>query len=687
MIKRIVNDIYIKYQFFIANTYYIFKKTNKILIIFCFILPLSIHQEKIYNKKLAFQTYIINFKKKQINNLNINNEKHFLKILPNYHKKIIKYKKDIKKILEYLKNTGILNQLDYFILNINNFKYYIIYIHINYKIKKIEIQNYKHLQIPHKLLISILKPQLGFPINYSKIHNSINKIYKWYIDKGFSYTYIKLNYKKTIQSLYLQIFEGQIIAHHLIYKSNIFLDSITVNKINRILIKELNISKKSIFNKKTIDKRITYLKKIQLLKTCNYKIKKYKQGLVLNIEYSIFTNHHGYIYNYYSKINNLSLYNFINYGYPNILTTNFHLLPQILKKLINQISQIHEFYTNYLKYTNNIMNIFNFKYYLHHIKCSYKISLQTINNNPQFEFLILLPYIKINKSIFNFIKLNLYQKIYKTKTIYSQQNRKRSNIMQTINIKSRCDCITINQKILKNFNCKLKYINIFNLFKEKFLYFKTSKIKHYIKLFEQKIILISTQIKYSDLEYNKFLGPGKIFLLEFLLLKPQKIIQKNILNKDEFNKNNIKFKYYQIFSLPNYSRFIKKNAINLFINIDSFIIQNNYENILTNISPIHLQIYFQKKYTRMIKYNTKYLYQLEYHISLGKFCSYYILSNISNKLYNKNRIFPYDHITGSGIQINMPIKKLPKIRFEYTINNYNINHYQLRLLSYYITHN
>nr|YP_010903653.1 hypothetical protein REP92_pgp122 [Hypnea wynnei]WCH56505.1 hypothetical protein [Hypnea wynnei] len=706
--KRTANNIWIKYKFFTTNIYYIFKKTNQILIIFFFIFSIFLYKSKIqksinYNQQLAFQAYIIHYKNKiQINNSKIENQKLFLKILPNYYNKINQYKSKIhvKKILEYLKNIGTINQLNYFIININNLKYYIIKVHINNIIKKIEIQNYKYLQIPQKLLIHILKPQLGAPIDYSKIHHIINRIYAWYINNGFSHTYIKLKYKKQSQNLYVQIFEGQIIANYLICKSNNILSSTIINKINKILIKELGVSKKSIFNKKKIDRGIIYLKKIQLLKTCHYKVQKYKQGLVLQIEYSIITNHYGYIYNYDSNINKLLLYKILNNDYVLSIPINFHTLPRILQKFIQQISQIHKSHVIYLKYKSNLKKIFNFKYlrfnyYLNYINSNYKINLQTINNIPEFEFLILIPYIKLNKIIFNFIKLNIYQKIYKNKKIYPQQNKItndiviKNKIMHSINIKSRGNFIIINQNIFKNFKYKFKYINVHNLFTEKFLYFKTYylntslikklKIQRYKKLVQQKIILINTEIKYSNLKYRKFLESGKVVTFEFLFLKPQKIIKKNILNKDKFSKNNIKLKYYQIILLPKYLKFIKKNAINIFINMNSFIIYNNYTNMLNDINHINFQIYFQKRYTRMIKYNAKCLYQIEYHISLSKFCSYYVFSNINNKVYYKNKIFKYNYSLGSGIQMDIPIKKLPKIRFEYKINQYDINHYQLRL--------
>nr|WCH54714.1 hypothetical protein [Hypnea edeniana] len=711
MTERTANNIYIKYKFFTTNIYYTLKKTNPVLIIFFSIFFIFIYKNNIkkwtnYNNQLAFQTYIINFKNKiQIDNLQLNNQKFFLKILPNYHNKITKNKSkiNVKKILEYLKNTGTINKLEYFIININNFKYYIIQFRVNHIIKKIEIQNYQNLQIPKKLILNILKNLLGKPINYFKIHNNINKIYRWYIHNGFSQTYIKLKYNKELDSLHIQILEGQILGSSLICKSKNIFSSTIIQKINKILIKELGISKKSIFNKKKIDIGIIYLKKIQILKTCNYKIKKHKQGLLLKIEYSIPTNHYGYIYNHTSNnmINHL-LYNILNYDYSVLITICFHILHRILQKFIIQISQINELYTIYLKYKNNFKKFFNFKYtkfnyYLHYTNSNYKINLQIIDNIPEFEFLILIPYIKLDKMIFNFIKLNFYQKIYKTKKIYPQNNKKTNDvIIKNIDIKSKGKFIIISQKIFKNFNYKFQYRNTYNFLTEKFLHLKinnlktpsiqTKQIKRHKKILKQKITLLNTYIKYNNLKCKKFLEPGKIFILEFLFLKPKEIIKNNILYQDKYN-NNIAIKYYQIILLPNYLKFIKKNALNIFININSFITNNNYKNIVDNIHNINFQIYFQKRYMRIIKDELKNLYQIEYHISLNKLCSYYIFSNFNNKLNDKNKIFKYGYIIGLGVQINIPIKTLPKIRFEYKTNKYNINHYQLRLFSSYINNN
>nr|WCH55311.1 hypothetical protein [Hypnea brasiliensis] len=701
MTKRTAHNIYIKYKFFTTNIYHTSKKINPTLIVFFYIFFIFIYKNNIkkyinYHKPLAFQTYIIHFKNRiQANDLNINNQKVFLKILPSCHSKIIKYKSkiNIKKFLEYLKNTAIINQLDYFIININNLKYYIIQFRINHTIKKIEIQNYQDLQIPKKLLINIFKNQLGIPINYFKVHNSINKIYAWYINNGFAYTYIKFKYNSQLDTLHIQILEGQIIANSLICKSKNILNLNLIKKIDKIIIKELDISKKSIFNKKKIDRGIIYLKKLQILKTCSYKIKKYKQGLLLNIEYSIPINDYGYIYNHASKhmMSNLLLYNALNYDYSILLSTHCHIFHQILQKFIKQISQVNQLYHIYLKYKYNFNKIYDFKYiklhyYLHYINSNYKINLQTINNSPEFEFLILIPYITFDKIILDFIKLNIYQKIYKTKRIYSQQNK----IINNVNIKSQGHFIIINQKIFKNFNYKFKYKNTKNLLTEKFLYLninnfkksliETTNIKIYKKVLRQRITSINTQVKYNNLKCKKFLEPGKIFILEFLFLKPQKIITKHILHQDKFN-NDIQLKYYQIIVLPNYLKYIKKNAINIFININSFIINNNYKNILDDINNINFQIYFQKRYTRIIQNKLRDIYQIEYHISLSEFFSYYIFGNCNNKLYDKNKIFKHNYIMGLGIQINIPIKTLPKIRFEYKINKYKMNHYQLRLFS------
>nr|YP_010902460.1 hypothetical protein REP52_pgp122 [Hypnea nidifica]WCH54315.1 hypothetical protein [Hypnea nidifica] len=711
MTKRTVNNIYIKYEFSSTNIYHTLKKINVILIIFFSIFFIFIYKNHIkqgsnYNKKLAFQVYIINFNHKiQIDDPNIKNEKIFLKILPKYQNKIKKYKSkiNIEKILEYLKSTGIINRLNYFIININNLKYYIVQFRINRIIKKIEIQNYQNLQIASKLILDILKHQLGTPISYFKVHNITNKIYTWYINNGFSHTYIKLKYNNKLRSLHIQIFEGKVIANLLICKSKNMLSSNMIKKINTIVIKELGISEQSIFNKKKIDRGIIYLKKIQLLKKCSYKVKKHKQGLLLKVEYSIPINHYGYIYHHTSNniMHNLLLYHFLNHDYSILLPIHFYTSTKTLQKFIKEITQINKFYSIYLKYKNNFNKTFNsnyikFNYYLHYMNSSYKINFQTINNNPEFEFSILIPYIKIHKILLNFIKFNLYQKIYNAQKIYPKQKNIIKNIIiknkivSNINIKSQSNFITINQKVFKNFNYKFKYSNIYNLLIEKFLHLKinnlkqfiiqTQKIKKNTKILKQKIIFINTYIKYSNLKCKKFLEPGKTLILELFFLKPKAIMKKNTLYRNKSNIH-IKFKYYQIISLPNYLKVIKKNAFNIYINVNSLILNNHYVNILDDINHKSLQIYFQKRYQRIIKNTLKNLYQIEYHISLNKFFSYYIFSYFNNKLYNKNKISKYNYVIGLGIQVNIPIKTLPKIRFEYKINKYDINHYQLRLFS------
>nr|WCH56105.1 hypothetical protein [Calliblepharis sp.] len=714
MTKITRHNIYLKSKFFIINIYHILNKSKNIFIIFSLITYILVYNNNTKgnirnHKKLAFNTYLLDFVKinKSIINIQITeyNQNFFSKILPKYKYKTLKniYKINIVKILECLRNIGILKKIDYFTINIHNFKYWIINIYINPIIKRIEIDKYKYLKIPTKFLIDILKYQLGFPVNYHEINNSIHKIHSWYINKGFAYIYIKLRHKKNSQILYLQIFEGQIINNCFICKSKNVFNSFLINNIESILIQELGISKGSILNIKKIEQGIKYLKKIRLISNCEYSIKQYKKGLYLKIQYSIFINNYGYIYSQNLIFKNLQDFLLLYILNQNILKISLPKFTEALQKL----AKISQNSSSKIKLKNNFEEIspstyLNFKYDFSYLNSNCKFYIQSIKKLPKFKFLIFLPYIEIQNNIFNFIKLNFYQKLYKIKTLYPTYNNQigyfysRKKIIFRVYIKSKGSIISLNHNIYKKIKCKQNYMQIYNLCITRFLnikkyYFSRSlqnkkvKFKMYQKFIKQQLLLLNIQIKYNNFEYAKFLQSGKLLTLEFLLFKPRKIISLD--NLYNYGDNNIKLRYYQTFLLPNYLHYIKKNALKIFTEINCFAIANNYGKILNNINDKYLQIYFQNRYKRIVKYYSKYSYKIEYHISIYNFFSYYIFTDIHSKLYYINEICNYNYITGLGIQINIPIKAIPKIRFEYRISKFNRYHYQLRLFSSYINYN
>nr|WCH56305.1 hypothetical protein [Hypnea sp.] len=722
--KRIGNNTCLKYKSFITIIYHIFIQLKNIPIAFFLIVYILVYNNTKKNienhRKLAFNTCILDFEnyiKTHKSTIDIRiigfNQKKIFKILPAYKNKVFKYihKINVKKILEYIRSTGIFKKTEYYIINIYHFKYFIIQIHINSIVKQIKIKKYKNLQIPSQLLINIFKDQLGSPVNYHKINDSIYKMYSWYINKGFSYIYIKLKYKNNSQILSLQIFEGKIRKKYLVCESQNIFHQTLIDKIEKILVKELHISEGSIFNIKKVEQGIKYLKSIKLITDCKYTIQQNKEGLHLKIKYSMFTNHYGYLYHQKLIIENIQnsfFWHILNDKIQNILQTIIYNLNKNSQKYIKKLPKTSQDFLFKIKYKNNFEKILpstylNFKYYFSCLNSNYKTDIKFINQTPYFECLILSPYIEFQNHILNSVQLNFYKKKYKVKTLYLTDNnqiehfsKKRVNLEAYI--KSKYNLISVKHNIYKDLSCKENYINVYNSWKKQFLHLRkyylsnnlrnlNLKLRIYKKSIKQKLLLLSTQIKYNNFEYTKFLQSGRVFILEFLFFKPQKIMQLNNLYKSIYGNNNVNLKYYQTFLLPNILPYIKKNALNIFGEINYFTGTNNYGKLFNNTTNAYLQMYFQDKYERIIKYHSRYSYKIEYHISIYNFLSYYIFSDVHNKPYYIYKIRKYTHITGLGIQINIPIKAIPIIRLEYRTSNCYKDYYQLRLFSSFIKYN
>nr|YP_010904054.1 hypothetical protein REQ00_pgp120 [Caulacanthus ustulatus]WCH57305.1 hypothetical protein [Caulacanthus ustulatus] len=622
------------------------------------------------SKYLAFNTHIMNFQPEiRINysNTYINIQKINCILLKNNHKNDRK----VTKIIDILKNSGYLNRIEYFITYASKISHFIINISINPIIKKVEVNKYNQLQIPKKFLIMIFNYQIGLPTNYQNFDKSIKKIYAWYITRGFQWVDVQLTQPNNSSTIYVKIFEGKIIKSKFIYIGENNTQNKLIRNTEKLLEKELGIATGSLLNIKKIENGIKFLKKIKIINDCKYKITNFKGVFGITVKYSIFTTNYGYFYNQTNLI----------YCYKNLLTilkkdhygNSFRPVQNILTKIIYLLN---------LKKTL-ISKDFRFTFYLSSLNCNYynfATYIQLKHQIPQ----LFCSFLKFNNQIIN-TKLNFSHKLSRYNLLYPSYHIEK-NIYAVKNIlelkqqftKSKVG-IFFKYYLQNQIRYKSGIIYTYNLYNRRFINIKQyklnahsdflcSKIQFINKSIKNNLFNFKLQLKYNHLNLIKNINSGYLLILESIFFIPIKMKANNIMIFDSYLNQSCKIKYSQAFKLPILLSNNNNNSLFFFSEINlPFVYGNNIKHFLFN----------NYKYSTNVYLN--YMNTIEYHISICLFLSYYLFYNfiqVPSYIYINNQ---YIHNIGSGIQLNIPIKIIPNIRFEHRIDNYTQQYYQFRL--------
>nr|QVY58084.1 hypothetical protein [Eucheuma denticulatum] len=642
--------------------------------------------------KTAFNTHIIHNKKlkkihTQTQRIQIRLEgcKHtlFYNIFPKYYQVLQKYRHHhikIIKLIEYLQNSGFFNKIEYFIVYSNNIIHLIVNFNINPIIKKIEIVRWNQLRIPQTILIHIFKTQIGLPINYQHINNSVKKIYEWYQERGFEYIYIQLIQNKKYNTISLHIFEGKIKSNQFIYDSKCNISHILVHKIEKIIEQKLNILPGSLFNIKILKKNIKYLKNIRLIQNLKYDIIYDIEGLIIKIKYSIPVQSEGHFYHKHFILNSYA-HQIQSYTLDRETLKNQYIIT--LENIKNNFN--YTLYYRYLGFKTFFTNL-NSKYY----NLTVNIVLNT--KVPQLNVSFFYPNIEFIHNILNDIKINIRYKIYSIKTLYpshniqakyfgnkNQNKLKNKTLLHLIKTHISCKYLLTNKiDIIKD----ISHIYNTNTYKSINLnsYFITQNIKFRNKIIntiiQQKLFTLNLQIKYNNLDLKNKFRSGRFIFTKSISFKLTNLSQIKII----YNRSSLK--YYQTFTITNLFPYIKKSIILIFSEI-SLLRSNNiilFDSYYTSSTNIYLALFN----IETIKTYTQYVNHIEYHIQIYKFLSSYFFYHLSNKLHYLYRYYYYTQNLGLGIQFNIPINNIPNIRLEYGTNIYQQTYYQLRLFYSYI---
>nr|YP_009295341.1 hypothetical protein BI108_pgp054 [Dasya binghamiae]AOH77353.1 hypothetical protein [Dasya binghamiae] len=640
-----------------------------------------------YPNQIPISLYYLSFNINLIyksENFNINKKLNYIYFL-GYNSNLIKYNiklpiNNLKKtkvnrnfgieLITQIKQSGYFNTIEYTNWYMNQSKYIIFNLKSNSIIKKVKINNYKNLKIPKNLLIKIFKHQVGLPVNYKYIKNSINEIYKWYKLRGFQWAkihYINIDKKNEINII---IFEGNIFQSYCIYDQLIKnkKDLNYINTLNLLIKKELCIIPGYILNINNLELKIRKLKNKYSINNLKYKVEHKSKGLVITIKYNLANYKKLSIYDK-KKIRSKLLY-YIQYVKK---YKNFNNQPKVIRKLTltiykiindffsnsNNIFQIYYYDYFYLKYNTFIINLlFNITFNNKFFNASCYIFYPTVY---KYSYLIINILLKIR---FNHIKIyECFWAQYKNIKSYYLYHYIYSYFIQVFNIAlklnfqylSKIEIIQYLTGTFYTYNKKhyLIYIynNIFN--------YRTNYDLIYLNREQKNILLIyKIKIKYNYL----YLIPDHLLKIKQLLSLYYNIYVK--LNTESFN-NNYSYKFYLHNLEINYQKLYKIPKI-----------VNYYQtlNVITKCYIILGSLNTNILQSLHNKFNI--IVQIEYQLYMNKNnCLYLYLkyTSLINKIYTFNNYYnKYQYIsTGLGIQINIPIQYIPNIRLELQIDSLN----------------
>lgn len=607
--------------------------------LFCTIQIISHKNNRIENNKIKkIHTYGYN-RYFVLKKLDIFNSKIFpVKYIHN-----VIFHKNKSSLIDYWKKTGYVKMIMYidFIHTKNN--YQVINLKINPIVHRIMIYNYKSLKIPIHLMKMQFHKHIGLPINYFIFNNTIKLMQQWYIAKGFYWIKIKWKYisQNSQNTIKININEGEIFKIF-IDCEDIIIDQNSakqIERINRIIIKYLQLYKYNILNKNALKAKIYILQRHYGIQHLRYSIKydEFQNKLIVNIKYQLLNIQYFSSYQLYLKrflthhiYNKIALFNNINF---------------LNKKLIVYTSQSHLFsyQVNIRLILYRLLNLTQYKIYITYPALSLhkKFIVQYDSSINAYQYLSFLEYNQYKDLKFSLNykkhKTNLIC-TYSTKINYNSLNlaiNKYKVIFNPLNILSKY------LKIYKMTSCNISVFNQYKLEKSYNLLNLANFNYKLIDLFQKKIyfsvsnIIIQAFIKVNYLNKYYILYLNNLIYLKYSRSIPIKPLKHDI---------NLILKFcidlHNQFTIPEYllTRFY-------------YDIQNSNRRYPTNVISL---IYSQK---------------------IHLYCSiYYFLCYVPHNLhlYYTNMFFLHNYsVLGLGIKFNLHtiIKQMPQINIEYSLNS------------------
>lgn len=603
-----------------------------------------------------------------------------------------RYIQHLNNLLKKLKSSGYISCIKIFNANTKNNKYLTLNIKINPIVKKITIMNYKKLKIPSHFLKDVFRKQIGIPKNYHLINDSLNLIYLWYKSRGFAWINIELIEQDMLNTnnIALNIIEGVVKDVKLSCRTKSTYDPQLLNTLHSLIKQELGIYSGHILNSNKIEKGIKHLINLHLIQNCNYTIKRDKTKFIVIIKFDVYQNKTTYSYNYSSILNNYS-----NYKQIHTLLSKY----LIHFKVFNKYTKKSHIFSSIMQIDQSLSYKYKSFYCDHRIN-SFFTNLAILKNYPQLNIILSHPYIQKQNKTFSHLRMNLNNKIIKTHLCYPF-------ILLNLNE------LSINQKsdllaYLYNYMFSMKYnlLNSISMIQKGWLIhnkliqinlcIKSYQLNTYIQtnLFRQtSFININKLLKYIkyqliylqlSIKHNNFFIWNRPKTGQFIKIYSKLFTYIETNHEDNWHKlvylgQNIRIQYMKVFNLPKIYQYIYYHVFLIFSECHFSINSNIYEPIISRSSDQADNIFFKENQQKKSPLNFFYIFNIEYHISKIKYLSVYVFCNYITYSGNEKQQKPYIKATsntckfniqtGSGIKFYIPIKKLPNIKLEYSIDN------------------
>nr|QCI04719.1 hypothetical protein [Bornetia secundiflora] len=571
------------------------------------------------------------------------------------------------KYISLLKTSGFLKSLISFNTYIDRSKYIIFYIELNPILKKIRVVDYHTLSIPKKNLLKYLNYQIGLPINYKSLNNSLYNIHKWYVNQGFKW--VKIHYYIKNNQINIFINEGSISDILLInsYRNN-FHKSVSnkyINKLNQLIINELNLCHNQKINLYKLEIDILKLKHKYIFHNIQYFIKNTGNRLSITIAYNIY-DHKTYLIKWHNMIS----------IYKECVSSQVHLFYTLNQAITKYSFKIAYFFIQY--YTQSLFNIPLNDYIIIHeniIKIYKRCNLYLHIYYSQYFIKVVLLIIpkQLHATMFINIMINIYiyYHILQTNHYYYLNHK----FIPCTNLHSY-----IYKAHLKICNLEIKYKNL--IYQEFIVHYdqyfqKYINLLHYLN-YDQLINIIKIH-QFKVFQYN--INYNNLPLVNLSITNIRHIVNiyykalfylPEIINKQLYFKysyfHHIQIKYQKLYLLNRmilgYHKLLIYSELNILIgHIAKYLMytENLYNKVYTCI--------VNHKYHALMKLEYQLLFSGSNHIYL--FSQYLPFKNIYNyyslEIINLKNIKPLSIQVGIGIQINIPLKYIPIIRLESNI--------------------
>nr|YP_009244753.1 hypothetical protein Ppul_168 [Pyropia pulchra]AMK96995.1 hypothetical protein Ppul_168 [Pyropia pulchra] len=598
-------------------------------------------------------------------------------------------------------------------------------------LKKVYIYNKKDKLIPQVFLIKLFEKQIGYPKNFANLNLAVSKIMTWYYDRGYQWSLVEIRQANDPSSLVINIHEGLVNTITVEYYTLSYKKICGIS--NTELIEQyLGVRTGVPININFLQKRINYLKDNQLVGDVIYSIERSNSDLMsLDIKFQIqelrdkeilviaerssktypIIDHTSDLLSQYSSFSDwLVTSNIISpltsklkACYLNRKTNsqyiyiNTYSLIKILASSIYYRKTIISDYFNLLNLlTGAKKNTIGFQLYMRNLSYAKSFcifNMKFIQNGLNMRISYLNPALRINQS-FSFQVAMQIIKQYHTGTeealsLFSNKGDFAQYLAESVFTYHFTSYFSLSEKILlsRDIYTDSRFYN-----SEHLSFYNNSKngaisnydiFKQNKKLLYQEFLALLLSIRYQDFSYVDWPLKGHLLELKSFYFTPlQKsgfLLYSLLDNYKKLFSHRIYFKQVSCCNLPLYFRKHFNHILIITMKCQSNL---NIDTIYLLLSSRPAETTLYKSILNFsLKVRMEYLVPISRSLRISVFYNYldclsmrplkrlaYIWQDL--KSYKQVQYFLLEKFScGFGIQLKLPIRQMPLLSIEYTVNS------------------